>query len=97
MMYNNSKANNETIKTMPPAGGKKVSMKMNNAAMVRKVQKISLRFMRRERAILYSSINNSEKGSRWNALRRERNKCYRSLFNELLERGIEPSSIPIFK
>ena len=69
---------------------------MNNAALVKKLQATSLRFMRREIAIL-SIDDNSEKGKLWNSLRRERNKQYRLLFNALLKRGIEPSSIPIFE
>ena len=69
---------------------------MKNSDLVKKFQKISLRFMRREIAIL-SIADNREKGKLWNSLRRERNKQYRLLFNELLERGIEPSAIPIFE
>ena len=69
---------------------------MDNNAIVRKRQENSLRFMRREIAIL-SIDDNSEKGKLWNSLRRERNKKYRELFNELLKRGIEPTSIPLFE
>ena len=81
---------------MPTAGGGKRVGKMDKATLVKKLQKISLRYMRREIAIL-SIDDNREKGMLWNSLRRDRNKKYRELFNELLERGIEPSSVPIFK
>ena len=69
---------------------------MNNVTLVKKLQATSLRFMRKEIAIL-AIEDNREKGILWNSLRRERNKQYRLLFNQLLERGIEPSEIPIFK
>ena len=95
-MYNKSKAKQTTTKKTNPCTGKKERKKMNNNAIVRKLQKISLRFMRREIAIL-SIDDNSKKGILWNSLRRERNKKYREIYNELLEKGIEPSSIPIFE
>ena len=82
-----------------PGIWQKASKKMNtikNAALVKKYQKISLRYMRREIAIL-AIEDNSEKGRLWNSLRRERNRQYRLLFNNLLERGIEPSSVPVFE
>ena len=69
---------------------------MDNTALVKKFQKISLRYIRREIAIL-AIEDNREKGILWNSLRRERNKKYRELFNELLKRGIEPSAVPFFE
>ena len=69
---------------------------MDNVVLVKKFQKISLRYMRREIAIL-AIEDNSEKGRLWNSLRRERNKKYRLMVNDLLNRGIEPSKIPIFE
>ena len=69
---------------------------MDNNAIVRKLQSTSLRYMRREMYIL-SLEDNKEKGRLWNSLRRERNKQYRLLFNELLKRGIEPSAVQIFE
>ena len=65
---------------------------MNNAELVKKYQKIALRFWRRERYIL-----SSEQKEKWYELRRERNRRFRSLHRELLKRGIEPNFIPIFE
>ena len=69
---------------------------MDNTAFVKKVQKISLRFWRKERYLLSLDINDPRR-KQWNALRREQNRQYRYLFNKLFERGIEPSSIPLYK
>ena len=97
IMYNNSKAKQRTTKTNAPQPGRKESMKMNNAELVKKYQKIALRFWRRERYILSLDLHDPERHQRWYELRKERNRRFLSLHRELLERGIEPNFIPIFK
>ena len=68
---------------------------MTNAELVKKYQKIALRFWRMERYVL--SSDNREIIDRWHEIRRERNRRFLSLQRELLKRGIEPNFIPIFK
>ena len=72
-------------------------MKMNNAELVKKYQKIALRFWRRERYILSLDIHDPERHQLWYELRKERNRRFLSLHRELIKRGIEPNFIPIFE
>ena len=68
---------------------------MTNAELVKKYQKMSIRYWRMERYVL--SSDNQEIIDRWYKIRRERNDRFRFIQRELLNRGVEPNFIPIFE
>ena len=74
-----------------------MTIKMTEQEIIRRLQKSSLRFIRRERALQALDLDNRELRARQNALVRERRKISNSYYRELLKRGIEPSKIPLYK